>query len=604
MKQYSSEQLLRFARFTIEQISDKVYWLDESGHFFFVNEAVCKTMGYTRAELSNMSIFDLNLSMTPQKWKTHWAQNRKDQSLVETVHRHKSGDLIPVEIINNFIDFDGQTYSCSIVRDITERKKKEAEFQKIYEQLLDSEQSARLSHFTVQKASDAIFWMCKQGNIKHVNQAACDRMGYTYDELVQLNILDLNQSFDLEQLHAFWATMEKTGNHIAESVHTTRAGKAIPVEINANFIEFEGERYTCSIVRDITERKRKEAALRGALMEIRELKERLEAENNYLQEEISTNNSFGEIISQSEDFHEVLKQVEQVADTSSTVLITGESGTGKELIARALHQLSNRADRPMIKVNCATLPSNLIESELFGHEKGAFTGAFQKKVGRFELADRGTLFLDEIGEMPIELQAKLLRALQEGEFERLGGTQTIKVDVRIVAATNRDLEKEVEKGQFREDLFYRLNVFPIHCLPLRRRKEDIPLLVRHFCKKFESRIGKIIHNIPQKVIQQLQSYDFPGNIRELENIVERAVIVSKNGKLQLGNWLPKNKVKVKNDELLTLDEMQKKHIIEVLKVTKWRISGEKGAAKILGMKPTTLESRMKKLEIQRSMETQ
>lgn len=468
---------------------------------------------------------------------------------------------------------------------------------------LNLEHSSKLSHFTVQKAGDAIFWMDKNGSIKHVNQAACDRMGYSYEEMTQLTILDLNHAFTLDKLHEFWSTMEKTGNHVAESVHTTRSGKGIPVEINANFIEFEGEWYACSIVRDITERKRKEAALRGALLEIRELKERLEAENNYLQDEISTTNSFGEIISQSPSFHEILQQVEQVADTGSTVLITGESGTGKELIARALHQLSNRADRPMIKVNCATLPSNLIESELFGHEKGAFTGAFQRKIGRFELADKGTLFLDEIGEMPIELQSKLLRALQEGEFERLGGASTIKVDVRIVAATNRKLEKEVKEGNFREDLYYRLNVFPIHCLPLRERKEDIPLLVRHFCKKFEPRIGKTIDNIPQKVLKQLTDYDFPGNIRELENIIERAVIVSKKGKLQIGNWLPKKKLKIDDEEnILTLDELQKKHITEVLRKTKWRVSGEQGAAVLLGLKPTTLESRMKKLGIERSLD--
>ena len=219
------------------------------------------------------------------------------------------------------------------------------------------------------------------------------------------------------------------------------------------------------MVRDIGERKQKEAALRGALLEIKELKEKLEAENNYLQEEIEVQNNFGEIISNSPKFRVVLKQIEQVADTSSTVLITGESGTGKELVARALHQLSRRSNRPMIKVNCATLPANLIESELFGHEKGAFTGALSKKLGKFELADGGTLFLDEIGEMPIDLQSKLLRAIQEGEIERLGGEEVKKVDVRIITATNRDLPKEIEEGNFREDLYYRLNVFPIHNIP-------------------------------------------------------------------------------------------------------------------------------------------
>ncbi|MEM6317018.1 MAG: sigma 54-interacting transcriptional regulator, partial [Bacteroidota bacterium] len=299
----------------------------------------------------------------------------------------------------------------------------------------------------------------------------------------------------------------------------------------------------------------------------------------------------------------VLKSIEQVADTSATVLVTGESGTGKELIARALHQLSRRSKRPMIKVNCAALPANLIESELFGHEKGAFTGALTKKIGKFELADSGTLFLDEIGEMPIELQSKLLRAIQEGEIERVGGHQSISVDVRIIAATNRHLPKEIEAGTFREDLYYRLNVFPIHSIPLRKRKEDIPLLLQFFCEKLGAKLGRKITDVPQKVIDKLMDYDFPGNVRELENLIERAIITSSRGRLSLGNWFctPKKK-KVKPLELPTLEEIQRQHIIEVLKHTEWRVSGENGAAKILGLRPTTLYSKIERLGIKRSKE--
>lgn len=337
------------------------------------------------------------------------------------------------------------------------------------------------------------------------------------------------------------------------------------------------------------------------LKEIESLKNRLQAENTYLQEEIRLNHNFDEIVSKSKVFRRVLQQIEQVAATDATVLIIGESGTGKELIARAIHNISLRSRKPLVKVNCAALPANLIESELFGHERGAFTGALERKIGRFELADGGTIFLDEIGELPVELQAKLLRVLQEGEFERLGNPRTMKVNVRVIAATNRNLEQAIEKKEFREDLFYRLNVFPVVCPPLRDRKEDIPLLVKHFCQKHEVRIGKKITHIPAKVMTALEQYDWPGNIRELENIIERALILSRNGVLEYGEWLPvEKKSAARQTAMSRLGEVEKNHILEVLKKTGWKVSGEKGAAKILGLNPTTLEARMKKLGIKRS----
>ena len=330
---------------------------------------------------------------------------------------------------------------------------------------------------------------------------------------------------------------------------------------------------------------------------------RLQAQNQYLQEEIKLNYNFEEIISKSKNFQKVLQQIEQVAATDATVLILGESGTGKELIARAVHHISNRSKKPLVKVNCATLPANLIESELFGHEKGAFTGAMERKIGRFELADGGTIFLDEIGELPIELQAKLLRVLQEGEFERLGNPKTMKVNVRVIAATNRHLEKAIEKKEFREDLYYRLNVFPITCPPLRKRKEDIPLLVKHFCQKHEGKLGRKITHVPDKVIDALMAYDWPGNIRELENIIERAMILSGNDVLNYGEWIPTEKMPItengKTFPDMKLEDVEKEYIIETLKKTGWKVSGDKGAAKILGLNPTTLEARMKKLGIKR-----
>ena len=329
---------------------------------------------------------------------------------------------------------------------------------------------------------------------------------------------------------------------------------------------------------------------------------KLSAENRYFQEEINTSYDFENIVTQSPAFNSILSTVERVASTNTTALIRGESGTGKELMARAIHQLSKRSEAPLIKVNCAAIPKNLIESEFFGHEKGSFTGATQKRIGRFELADKGTLFLDEIAELPIDLQPKLLRVIQEGEFERVGGTKTISINVRIIAATNRNLEQAIQNGDFREDLFYRLNVFPIICPPLRKRKEDIPLLAKHFLKKYESNIGRTISSIPKKSMNKLMSYDYPGNIRELENIIERYMITSDGNILDLDNWhLNPITLPNKNDkEFLSLDEMEKQHIQEALKLSNGKIFGTDGAAIKLGVNPKTLSWKIKKIGIDKS----
>src|SRR5690606_12951714 len=278
-----------------------------------------------------------------------------------------------------------------------------------------------------------------------------------------------------------------------------------------------------------------------------------------------------------------LHQVNQVAPTETTVLVTGESGTGKELLASAIHNNSTRKDRPLIKVNCATLPKDLIESELFGHRKGAFTGAIANKVGKFTLADGGTIFLDEIGELPLELQPKLLRAIQEGEIDELGGTKTIKVDVRIIAATNRDLKEMIREGKFREDLYYRLNVFPIDNIPLRARKDDIPLLAQFFLKKYTVKAGKAFKRISKDTINVLLNYDFPGNIRELENLIERAVIVESGTTLKPGRWLPERDNVIATNEFTSFESKQREYIVEVLNHTNWRVSGPNGAAVILKM---------------------
>ena len=336
-----------------------------------------------------------------------------------------------------------------------------------------------------------------------------------------------------------------------------------------------------------------------AYEEIAALKARLEEENVYLQEEVRTEAAFGDVVGQSPAVLGVLATVRKVAKTDSTVLVTGETGTGKELIVRAIHDLSRRKDKLLVKVNCAALPAGVIESELFGHERGAFTGALTRKVGRFELANRGTLFLDEVGDLPLELQAKLLRVLQDGEFERVGGTQTLKADVRLIAATNRDLERAVAEERFRADLYYRLNVFPIVLPPLRKRLQDVPRLARHFAMLYAAKMGKNVGPLSENVLARLAAYTWPGNVRELQNVIERAVILSPNGRFELGEFATAPAGGDAKAKARSLEDVEREHILVVLEETGWRVSGERGAAKILGLKRTTLEARMKKLEILR-----
>jgi len=336
-----------------------------------------------------------------------------------------------------------------------------------------------------------------------------------------------------------------------------------------------------------------------AYEEISRLRGQLEAENRYLQEEIKSDYNFEEIVGQSPALKRVFKAIETVAPAGTTVLILGETGTGKELVARALHNLSSRRGKALVKVNCAALPSGLIESELFGHEKGAFTGAVARKIGRFELAHGGTLFLDEIGDLPLELQPKLLRVLQEGEFERVGASDTTTVDVRVITATNRDLERAVREGRFRPDLYYRLNVFPIQLPPLRERKEDLPLLVRYLAMRYGARLAKRIPAVSRETMDVLEAYPWPGNIRELENVIERAMILSEGAELDVSGSLPTRRGGA-GAGVRTLEDIQREYIRLVLEQTGWRVSGRGGAAELLGMKPTTLEARMKKLGIRRT----
>jgi PAS domain S-box-containing protein len=443
-------------------------------------------------------------------------------------------------------------------------------------------------------ALDAIVTFDQSGNIVLFNSAAESMFGCPVAEALGASI---NQflSPELRSMVTDYMTGKATdqlspARWIPEGFNAVRReGQTIPIEASlSKSVTTRGTLFTI-IVRDINERKRAEAEF-----------SKLQTATGYLQEEINTVYNFEELIGSSLAMKTVFKSVDTVAPTDSIVLITGETGTGKELIARGIHNRSTRNEKILVKVNCSAIPRGLIESELFGHEKGSFTGAVSRRIGRFELADGGTIFLDEIGELPLDLQAKLLRVLQEGEFERVGGSKTFAVNVRVITATNRQLEDLMKAGQFRSDLFYRLHVFPVQLPPLRERKEDIPLLIHHFAKKFSSRFGKNTDEIPPSTITNLQNYAWPGNVRELEHVIERAVILSESSTLTLGEWFFKTNVSEESGALITLEEHERQYILQVLDHTGWKVSGDQGAAQILGIKPTTLESRMKKLGINRT----
>ena len=378
---------------------------------------------------------------------------------------------------------------------------------------------------------------------------------------------------------------------VPEGMTAVRANhQEFPIEATFSPMELGGKRYYTFILRDVNERKKTEAEL-----------QRLKVENLYLQQEIRAEHSFEEMIGESPSMRALFSHIEQVARADSTVLVMGETGTGKERIAHAIHNLSPRKHRLLVKMNCAALPSELIESELFGHEKGAFTGATTQRKGRFELADGGTLFLDEVGELTLSAQAKLLRVLQEQEFERVGGSQAIRVDVRVIAATNRNLAESVRNGEFRSDLYYRLNVFPLRVPPLRERSDDIPILARHFLEKFARKLGKPLDGISAKSMRGLMCYQWPGNVRELQNIIERAAVLAKGSILE---------IELESDEEsavdgappvdgLSLEDVERAHLLKVLEQTHWTIEGKSGAATLLGLTPSTLRYRMQKLGIVR-----
>ena len=573
--------------------------VDRNGRLVSVSNYWLETLGYERSEV----IGRLSTEFLTEESRRYAEEvcfpaffntgRLKDEALQFV---KKNGEVIDA-LLSTITERDAAgeiVRSLAVVIDVTERKRAE-------EKLRESEERFRL---VFEEGPIGMHLVGPSFHFVRVNNAFCEMLGYTDEELVGLPLADVIHPDDAKLGLEFARKMRdgRIANYQIERRYIKKNKEVLWTNLKASVIrDRDGTAlYGIGIVENITERRQAEEALRNALSEVEELKNRLQEENIYLQNEIKVEHNFGEIIGLSASLKKALGQVEQVASTDANVLILGETGTGKELIARAVHELSNRKQRPLVKVNCATLPANLIESELFGHERGAFTGALTRKVGRFELADKGTIFLDEIGDLPLELQVKLLRVLQEGEFERLGSHVTHSVDVRVIAATNRDIEKQVQEGTFREDLFFRLNVFPILVPPLRERKEDIPVLAKHFIEKYATKLGKQIDVVPVKVMNLLQGYEWPGNVRELENIIERAMVISVENKLELGDWFLRTISTTPESETQTLQEIEKQHILKVLHSTMWRVSGFGGAAEILGLNPTTLESRMKKLGIRRA----
>ncbi len=465
---------------------------------------------------------------------------------------------------------------------------------------------------------EGIYGVNADGKTTFMNPAAERMLGWSADELVGKDIHSMihyghpdGSDYSSHECPIYAAFHDGEIHCVDDEVFWRKNGSAFPVEYTSTPIQDHGRLVGAVVVfRDISERKQAERELHAAYHEVEELKYRLELENAYLLEEIRAEHNYKEIIGSSTAIQRLVHQIRVVAPTNANVLITGESGTGKELIARAIHESSERHARPLIRVNCAAIPHDLFESEFFGHIKGAFTGAITDRVGRFELADGGTLFLDEVGEIPLDLQSKLLRVLQENQFERIGDNKTRKIDVRIIAATNRDLLKEIKLKQFRQDLYFRLNVFPIESVPLREHIEDVPLLASHFLQMSLQKLNKAEVCLSKADIQRLTQYDWPGNIRELENVIERAVILSNHGKLVFElpttNQAPTTS---KMDHLHAdrplirtyhdLENEERDNIITALKYTAGKIFGSGGAAELLDIPPTTLASKMKKLKIDR-----
>jgi PAS domain S-box-containing protein len=568
------------------------------GCYLDVNASFLTMSGYTREEVIGRTSIELGIWDTPGA-RSDFVQLLKEHGAIhnlETKFRTKSGSFRL--LLSSAEQFDVGGEQCVLVAssDITERHRAEEELRQSEERFRNMADTAPVLIWIA--GPDKLCTYFNHGWLEFTGRPIEQELGKGWAEGIYsedyARCLDIyNSAFDRREPFKMEYRLRR-----ADGIFRWMYDCGTPrVSSTGEFLGYIG---SCI---DIADRKEAEEALQQALSEVNQLTNQLHEENIYLQEEIKLAHNVDEIIGRSNAIKYVLFKVEQVSQTDSTVLILGETGTGKELVARAIHSQSPRKDRPLVKVNCAALSASLIESELFGHEKGSFTGASARKIGRFELADGATLFLDEIGELPLELQSKLLRVIQEGEFERLGSSRTIKVDVRIIAATNRNMKTEIEKGAFREDLWYRLNVFPITVPPLRQRKEDIPPMVEHLVSGLSKKLGKRITSISSATLQKLQDYSWPGNVRELANVIERGVINAQGPVLHIADQFEQPPSQNVPGASRTLDEIEKEYIMRILEDTAWRIEGPNGAARILGLNPSTLRTRMVKLGIQKSKHT-
>jgi PAS domain S-box-containing protein len=592
------------------------------------NAAACKLLGYDRALLRQMKISALHAGQVPALIVFTQAVFDKGSFWTASLTpRHAAGNELRLEYTGSLIPRDGTPLVLLAMNDLDQRRRRLvdataedhmrggiAAWQRVERVFRDIERENQL---ILRAAGEGIYGVNAEGKTTFVNPVAERILGWSAEELVGTDIHSTvhhthhdGRHYPHEDCPIYAAFRDGAVHQVNDEVFWRKDGTPVWVEYTSTPIRDRGVVVGAVIVfRDVSQRREADEKLRAALSEVDQLRERLEQENAYLQEEIRTETNPRGIIGRTAAVQKTLRQVSLVAPTDATVMITGESGTGKELIARAIHEASQRSDRPLIRVNCAAIPRELFESEFFGHVKGAFTGALRDRIGRFELADGGTLFLDEVGEIPLELQGKLLRVLQEGHFERVGEERTRAVNVRVIAATNRELKQEVRQGRFREDLYFRLNVFPVETVPLRDRREDIPLLAQHFLTS-ESKSFKSDLRLSEGDVRRLMQYDWPGNVRELQNVIERAAILAQNGRLRIdlpiqqgGAELPTASRRPKNGApavILTDDEMrehERNNILAALKASGGKVFGKDGAADLLAVKPTTLASRIKSLGI-------
>jgi len=577
-----AEKRLREYERVVEALEERIVVLDRDYRYVMANRAAASYWGLKKEQLIGRKFEDQLVEDGASEEVIEVFRRKIDECFqgrvvqFETTYRSlKAGERY---LHLSYFPIEGKTgvdRVAVIVQDITERKQAE-------EALRKSESHFRL---LVEQASDGIFIAGAQGNYLDVNSAGAEMFGYSRAEILRLSLADMLAAEEIPRIEVERARFAHGEVTRTEWTFRRKDGSFFPGELVGR--ELPDGRLQ-GILRDITERRRAEEELRLA-------KEKLSEEKLYLEQAIDTELGFGEIIGRSNALKEVMEKVTRVAPSDATVLLLGETGTGKELVARALHRLSRRQNNSFIKLNCAAIPSGLLESELFGHEKGAFTGAVTRKIGRLELANEGTLFLDEVGEIPLSLQPKLLRVLQDQEFERLGGTQTLQVNFRLLAATNRNLLQSVKEGEFRSDLFYRLNVFPILIPPLRERREDVRVLVEHFARHYANRMNKSITSIPSKTMEALVRWEWPGNIRELENFVERSVILTPGSVLQA----PLGELRSAGEESdpRTLRDRERERIIRALRECHGRLGGPNGAAARLGLERTTLQSKLSRLGI-------